>query len=528
MRWTRILIRMDQRSKTTSHWNLYSDTVQCRELRSDRGSWFINEFFLKLAFFNIHDTFKAGNWSSYGFLNLVYFTNHDIFNCVKKGKNWETCWPSQPKNPKPNENEDLDLERRDLLNSDIPEFKENLVDDRVPERRDSHGSSSHVPSLEPTPARSADLGNQCLKLTHRKTEIARSVRGPKSQGPRAEDALSESYLVQKILVIWLQQITKFSVKDLNLETIIDMQSWCRTWPPNGSSRIRAKQKLLRKHKGACKSSWIQIGNRKSFTLTIPWNFRQSLWRSFLESLYVDTTQIGNKWCCWESSTESERRHLCSVVAIRSGWKLVGRFYGMLHLSAKPSRSLVWWEKTPYERRFGGPFKGPVIPFGLIVEYHPISAKDLSRLHQFVTRGRNLGRRHYGRRHWRIGGDGRIRAPRPKAQCKGSVHAYEWWKVYIRKRGWNGKTFCRRSGSENIHLNPGSSRPRRRTRKSSRRIRRIFFNPTSRLIAGCWYWRFHVPSSRGTPSQTERADGKIIPHSTEIYRTWPGLQVHPKM
>ena len=125
-----------------------------------------------------------------------------------------------------------------------------------------------------------------------------------------------------------------------------MQSWCRTWPPNGSSRIRAKQKLLRKHKGACKSSWIQIGNRKSFTLTIPWNFRQSLWRSFLESLYVDTTQVGNKWCCWESSTESERRHLCSVVAIRSGWKLVGRFYGMLLLSAKPSRSLVWWERHP--------------------------------------------------------------------------------------------------------------------------------------------------------------------------------------
>ena len=30
-----------------------------------------------------------------------------------------------------------------------------------------------------------------------------------------------------------------------------MQSLCRTWPPNGFSRIRAKQKLLRKQKGAC-------------------------------------------------------------------------------------------------------------------------------------------------------------------------------------------------------------------------------------------------------------------------------------
>ena len=39
-------------------------------------------------------------------------------------------------------------------------------------------------------------------------------------------------------------------------------------------------------------------------------------------------------------------------------------------------------KTPYERRFGQPFKGPIIPFGSLVEYHPITAKDQSRVHQF--------------------------------------------------------------------------------------------------------------------------------------------------
>ena len=38
-------------------------------------------------------------------------------------------------------------------------------------------------------------------------------------------------------------------------------------------------------------------------------------------------------------------------------------------------------KTPYERRFGIPLNGPVIPFGAMVQYHPISAKDQSRLHQ---------------------------------------------------------------------------------------------------------------------------------------------------
>ena len=39
-------------------------------------------------------------------------------------------------------------------------------------------------------------------------------------------------------------------------------------------------------------------------------------------------------------------------------------------------------KTPYERRFGQLFKGPVIPFGSLVEYHPITAKDQSRIHRF--------------------------------------------------------------------------------------------------------------------------------------------------
>ena len=66
--------------------------------------------------------------------------------------------------------------------------------------------------------------------------------------------------------------------------------------------------------------------------------------------------------------------------------MVGGFHGMLLLPAKHSGSLVEIVlvdgKTPYERRVGIPFNGQVIPFGAIVEYHPISAKDLSRLHQF--------------------------------------------------------------------------------------------------------------------------------------------------
>ena len=39
-------------------------------------------------------------------------------------------------------------------------------------------------------------------------------------------------------------------------------------------------------------------------------------------------------------------------------------------------------KTSYERRFGEPLKGPIMPLGSLVEYHPISAKDQSGIHQF--------------------------------------------------------------------------------------------------------------------------------------------------
>ena len=86
--------------------------------------------------------------------------------------------------------------------SEIPEllqeFRENLVDDEVPEHRDSHASSSHEPSLEPTPARSVDVGKHSV-CTHfpkdrnceicQRTKITRAPcrRGNGGAVPRAEN-----------------------------------------------------------------------------------------------------------------------------------------------------------------------------------------------------------------------------------------------------------------------------------------------------------------------------------------------------
>ena len=88
------------------------------------------------------------------------------------------------------------IERGDPFCSEIPEwlqeFRENLVDDRVPEHRDSHASSSHESSLQLTLARSVGLGKHSV-YTHfpkdRNCEICQRTKITK--GPRAEDAMAE-------------------------------------------------------------------------------------------------------------------------------------------------------------------------------------------------------------------------------------------------------------------------------------------------------------------------------------------------
>ena len=116
-------------------------------------------------------------------------------------------------------------------------------------------------------------------------------------------------------------------------------------------------------------------------------------------------------------------------------------------------------KTPYERRFGMPFDGPVIPFGATVECHPISAKDISRLPQFGPKVLPV----YSsvmyctrERIWK--GDTMVadieeleELHAQKAQCKGSVDAANKWKLHILSRRWNIQNPWRRSTSETIPL-----------------------------------------------------------------------------
>ena len=117
-------------------------------------------------------------------------------------------------------------------------------------------------------------------------------------------------------------------------------------------------------------------------------------------------------------------------------------------------------KTPYERRFGQPFKGPGIPFGAMVEYHPFSAKDISRLHQ-VLQGIFLGNVLSAGGIWK--GDIMVADIEELEEVDASeLHArrlngkevltpMKGEKFVFPSRRWNSQNFWRRSGSENIHL-----------------------------------------------------------------------------
>ena len=144
------------------------------------------------------------------------------------------------------------------------------MDDSVPELRNSHASFSHELSSEPT--RSVDLGKHSV-YTHfpkdrnreicQRTKITRvPCRRPIGGAEHRADIFGDSTTADhKVLNEGCESRNNHRyavvVKDL---------------PPNGYSRICARQKLLlRKHERACKSSWSRIGSQKSFTLTIPWN-----------------------------------------------------------------------------------------------------------------------------------------------------------------------------------------------------------------------------------------------------------------
>ena len=127
--------------------------------------------------------------------------------------------------------------------------------------------------------------------------------------------------------------------------------------------------------------WSQIGNQKSYVDTHrseTHGIAERAVRRVKEGTSAVLLQSGLNEKCWADSMECFS-YLRNIQDILSDGK------------------------TLFERRFGEPSKGPIIPFGSLVDYHPFTAKDQSRIHQFgkkVLPGLFLGYALYAVRIWK--------------------------------------------------------------------------------------------------------------------------------
>ena len=306
--------------------------------------------------------------------------------------------------PKPSKNKNHEQVREDPYYSDIPEwlqeFRENLVDDRVPEHRDSHASSSRDLSLEPT--RSVDLGTHSVHTNFPKnrnceicqrTKITRAPRRRRIGGavPRAEHFGDLITADHKVLSEGCESrnIHRYAVVVQDLAT-----QWIQSYPCETKTSQETQRSLQKFLEPKRKPKVIYTDNSLEFGKAcedLSWNHCTSTpHRS-------ETNGIAER-------AVRRVKEGTSAVLLQSGLDEKWWADSMeRHTHLRNIQDLLSDGKTPYERRFGEPCKGPIIPVGSLVEYYTISAKDQSRIHQFgkkVLPGLFLGYALYAGRFWK--------------------------------------------------------------------------------------------------------------------------------
>ena len=249
--------------------------------------------------------------------------------------------------------------------SEIPEwlqeFRENLVDDEIPEHGDSHASSSHEASLGPTLKRREDLGKHSVYIHFRKdrnceicerTKITRASCRRRYGGavPRAEnfgDLITADHKV--------------------------VSEGCES--RNNHRYAVVVQDVT--------TQWIQAYPRKTKTSQ---ETQRSL-QKFLEAkrkpkvIYTDNSLEFGKACedlSWNQCTSTPHRSETNGIAERAVRRVQE---GTSAVLLQSGLNESWWAdsmecytylrnvtdllsdgKTPYERRYEQPFRGPIIPF----------------------------------------------------------------------------------------------------------------------------------------------------------------------
>ena len=282
--------------------------------------------------------------------------------------------------------------------------------------------------IEPTSTRSVDLGKHSVK-THfpedrnceisQRTKITRAPCRRRIGGavPRAENFGDLITADHKVLSDNCESRNnhRYAVVVQDLAT-----QWIQAYPcktKTSQETHRSLQKFLepeRKPKVIYTDNSLEFGKACE---DLSWNHCTST-----------PHRSETKDCC-KSSAQSKGRYLCCIVAIRSEWKLVGRFHGMFYLSSKRHRSLVWWEdslwktfwRTKKRTNHSVWFIGWVSPClsERPVKNPSIWKESLAWIVPWIrsVRGENLEGWHIGCRHWGVGDDGRTRNPKKSLNAK---------------------------------------------------------------------------------------------------------------
>ena len=521
------------------------------ELRSHRGSRLVK--IVLWIFMNFTDIHETGE-SFFSIFILTFFTysgrnfgsrredapNTDIspvpvseFVDDRSGRPDET---QANKNLKPSKKE-TPIERGDPLcsdNSEIPEwlqeFRENLVDDEIPLQGGSHASSSHEASLEPIVKRREDLGKHNVH-THfpkdrnceicKRTKITRApCRRRKGEAvPRVDNFGDLITADHKVLSDNCESRNnhRYAVVVQDLAT-----QWIQAYPCKNKTSQETQRSLQKFLEPERKPKVIYTDNSLEFGKAcedLSWNH-----------CTFTPHRSGTDGIAERAVRRVKEGTSVFGMAIRSEWKLVGRFYGILHLSAKLHRFIIWWEDDLW-KTFWATISRTYYSFWFIGCVSPNncegSVKNPSILKASLTwivlrirsvRGRNLEGWRTDCRRWGVGDDGRIGNLLEKIQCeRGDISQRR--RIYFSDRRWTNQTLWRRSGTENIHLDTASTSSRRKSRWFCWRIRRVS-STTSRFASGCWRsekWllvfdrKFHNPESNFTRREKN--------HSHFHWSTW---------
>ena len=255
------------------------------------------------------------------------------------------------------------------------------MDDEIPLQGGSHASSSHEVSLEPTTKRREDLGKHSV-YTHfpkdRNCEICKRTKITRAPCRRRNgEAVPRAEKFGHLITADHKVLSDNCESRNNHRYAVVVQDqptqWIQAYPCKNKTSQETQRSLQK---------FLEPGRKPKV-------------------IYTDNSLEFGKACedlSWNHCTSTPHRSETNGIAERAVRRVKEGTSAVL-LQSGPHESWLADSmecytylrnvtdflsdgKTPYERRFGQPFKGPIIPCGSLVEYHPITAKDQSRIHQF--------------------------------------------------------------------------------------------------------------------------------------------------